>query len=317
MRSMIVSVSRRTDIPAFYSEWFIKRLQEGYVLMRNPFNRKQVSSILLDKNHVSCFVFWTKDPQPLMPYLNLIEDYTYYFQITLTAYREDLESGVRRKKDIIETVKLLSKRIGKEHIIWRYDPILLNPYYTKDYHYEWFEKMARQLKGIVSKCVISFVDTYKETKRNAHILNLQPITEGDMKEVGKTLASIARKYGLAIETCAEKVDLSAYGIAHGKCIDPDLIAKLTGQNATTFKNDKMRADCGCVKSVDIGEYNSCPHECAYCYANYNHSTILQNKQKHIVTAPLLIGDLVGDEKITTHYLCKEKKERQISLFGEE
>nr|WP_307990646.1 DUF1848 domain-containing protein [uncultured Niameybacter sp.] len=314
---MIVSVSRRTDIPAFYSEWFAKRLVEGYVLIKNPFNRKQVSKVLLTPEHVECFVFWTKDPEPIMKYLDLLEPYAYYFQITINAYGEDLEPNVRKKQQIINTVKALSQKIGSERIVWRYDPILLNPYYSKAYHYKWFEEIAKKLEGITKKCVISFVDEYKETKRNAKILNQQPISTEDMQEIGKTLAKIAGKYGMQVETCAEKIDLSLYGIEHGQCIDPQLIARITGLSAEKFKRDNMRQDCGCVKSVDIGEYNSCLHECAYCYANYNHGTILQNKERHDMQAPLLIGQLNGDEKITTHHLCKEKKGCQLNLLGED
>ncbi|MFD3157264.1 DUF1848 domain-containing protein [Haloimpatiens sp. FM7330] len=315
---MIVSVSRRTDIPAFYYEWFYNRIKDGEVLIRNPFNRIQISRIILNPNTVDCFVFWTKDPYKFIKKIHLLRDYNYYFQFTLNPYRDDIEKGVRKKKYIMETFKELSLMIGKEKVIWRYDPILLNDYYNKEYHYTWFEKFCMNLEGYTEKCVISFIDEYKKIRENSNILNLRNITNEDMKEIGKKLVKIANKYNIIIETCAERIDLSFCGINHGQCIDGKLISRITGKDFTNAKLDNIRKGCRCLKSVDIGEYNSCMHRCTYCYANYNSKIIENNIKKHDKNSKLLLGNLQGDEKITYHYLIKEKmknnKSNQLSFL---
>lgn len=302
---MIVSVSRRTDIPAFYSQWFFNRIQAGEVLIRNPFNRNQVSRVILNKDWVDCFVFWTKNPQPMLEKLHLLKDYSYYFQFTLNAYGEEIEPKVGKKQNLIETFKTLSQRIGKDKVIWRYDPILINNMYTKEYHYKWFAMFAQKLAGYTEQCIISFVDDYKESKKNATILGVTTITEGDMLEIGARFADIAQQNQIKVTTCAEKIDLSTVGISHGQCIDPQFISKLIGKDCSNFQQDTLRTHCKCVKSVDIGEYNSCLHYCQYCYANYNSTTIERNNSSHDQTSPLLLGNLGRHEKITLHYLCKK------------
>ncbi|MGU8621434.1 DUF1848 domain-containing protein [Clostridium perfringens] len=318
---MIISVSRRTDIPAFYSEWFFNRIKEGYVLVRNPFNKKQVSKVELNKDLVDCFVFWTKDPTLFLDRLDELKGYNYYFQFTLNSYWNDVELNVKKKSELIKVFRELSSKVGKEKVIWRYDPILLNPKYTKEYHYKWFEEIAKKLSGYTDKCVISFVDNYKETKKNEEELRLAYISNEDMINIASKLVKIADKYNIKIESCAEKIDLSKYGVEHGSCIDSKLIEKIVGKDLI-IKKDSIREGCNCLKSIDIGEYNSCLHNCKYCYANYNSTLIHRNFETHKKDSSLLIGELNGEEKITEHYLCKEKKKEnityeQIDLFGGE
>lgn len=297
---MIVSVSRRTDIPAFYSKWFYNRIEEEFAYVVNPFNRKQVSKIELNKETVDCFVFWTKDAEPMLENLSILDEknFKYYFQFTLTSYGTDIEKGMRRKAQIINTFIKLSKRIGREKVVWRYDPILLNDYYTKEYHYKWFEELCKRLEGYTEKCVISFIDLYDKTKRNTQNLNLQEITQEDIYEISERLASIAKKHNIKIETCSEDVNLEKYGIMRGKCIDDKLISKILNKKIDVKKDDTQREQCGCVKSIDIGVYNTCKHYCAYCYANFNYESVEENCTGHDVNSPLLIGSLQGDEKIT-------------------
>lgn len=313
---MIISVSRRTDIPAFYSNWFFNRLKEGEVFIRNPFNKNQISKVILDKNMVDIFVFWTKDPLNMIKRLDELEGYNYYFQFTLNSYRNDIERNLRPKNEIIKTFIQLSKRIGKERVIWRYDPIFLNNYYTKEYHYKWFEEIAKRLQGYTEKVVISFIDIYKETKKNFQLLKLYEITEKDMIEIAKRLVEIGKKYNIQIESCGENIDLQQVGVSKGACIDCKLISKLTGISEKIYRKDNMRESCKCVKSIDIGEYNSCNHNCVYCYANYNSAVINKNIEKHIESEKILIGNLSGDEKITIHNLCKKNKVNQISFLGD-
>lgn len=252
--------------------------------------------------------------------LHNLDGYEYYFQYTLNSYSDDIEVNVKKKKQLIDTFIKLSKIIGKKRVIWRYDPILLNNKYTKEYHYKWFEVIASKLSGYTNKCVISFVDQYKEIKRNASLLGLKGITENDMIEIASNLVKIANKYNIEIESCAEKIDLSEYGVKHGACIDIELINEITGKKLKNIKRDNMRNGCNCIKSVDIGEYNSCLHNCRYCYANYNSKLIQENVHRHNSESPLLLDNLVGDEKITEHYLSKNESKKielnQISLFDE-
>lgn len=312
---MIVSVSRRTDIPAFYSEWFFNRIKEGFVYVKNPFNTKQVSHIQLTPETVDCFVFWTKDPEPMVNRLDELKNFNYYFQFTLTSYRKDVEKGTRVKKDIINTFKCLSKTIGKEKVIWRYDPILLSEIYTKEYHYEWFEKFCSQLRGHTERCVISFLDLYKKTERNAKELRLKPMSESDMNEMAATLAAISSRYNIKIETCSEGIDLGKYGIKKGKCIDDRLISKIINADVIVDKDHTQREVCGCVKSVDIGEYNTCKHNCLYCYANFNDKLVEENNLKHNPNSPLLVGELTGEEKITVRDMKSIKLlKEQMSFF---
>jgi len=295
---MIISVSRRTDIPAFYSDWFYNRLKEGFVYVRNPFNRKQVSKIRLTPELVDCFVFWTKDPLPMMERLEELNEYNYYFQFTFTSYRRDVERNLRKKKDILKTFKQLSDMIGKERVIWRYDPIFLNHYYTKEYHYDWFKRFAEELEGYTERCVISFLDLYKKTERNTKLLELIPMTEEDICEMAERLSAIVRDKNITIEACSEAIDLTEYGIKKGKCIDDRLISRIMNCAIDVKKDNTQRDTCGCVKSIDIGEYNSCRHNCLYCYANFNHKQAEEKSQKHSADSPILIGSLLGDEKIT-------------------
>lgn len=299
-KNMIISASRRTDIPAFYSEWFYNRLKEGFVYVINPFNRKQVSKLELNNKTVDCFVFWTKDPEPMIDNLGILDKkgFNYYFQFTITAYQKDIEVGLRKKNDIVNTFRKLSQTIGKDKVIWRYDPILINDIYTKEYHYKWFEVFCKKLMGYTKKCVISFLDLYAKTKKNTKELGLQEIKKQDMYEIADMLSQIARKYDIKIETCSEGIDLTAFGVKKGKCIDDRLLSKILDVPLEIKKDDTQREVCGCVKSIDIGQYNTCQHHCVYCYANYNYAQVEANCKIYDSNSPILMGKLKGDEKIT-------------------
>ena len=261
---MILSVSRRTDIPAFYSNWFFNRIKQGFLLVRNPMNAHQVSRVVLNPEVIDCIVFWTKNPRPMLRRLEELKEYKYYFQFTLNSYDKSLEPNVPRKKYLINTFKELSEKIGKEKVIWRYDPIILTDIFTKEYHYKWFEYLAKELCNYTNKCVISFLDLYKKTERNLKGIKVIPLNKIDMEEIAAKISSIASKYNLIIETCSEKIELDKFGINHGKCIDDRLICKILGCNFNIDKDPNQRQICGCVKSIDIGAYNTCKHECLYC-----------------------------------------------------
>ena len=316
---MIVSVSRRTDIPAFYTEWFFNRLKEGYVYVQNPFNTKQISKVDLTPKSVDCFVFWTKNAEPMLARLDELKDYKFYFQFTITGYGRDVERGIKDKKAIIESFKDLSKKIGKERVILRYDPILLSKKYTIERHIALFERLCSQLSGYTQKCVISFVDLYKKTERNTKMLNLKPITIEDMRKIADEFSKIASKYDITLETCSESVDLSDFGIKKGKCIDDGLIERLLGCKLKVGKDKTQRDVCGCVASVDIGQYNTCRHHCAYCYANFNYETVENNIILHDVHSPMLIGVPSKDAKITSRdmkSICVKHEMEQLSLLDD-
>ena len=297
---MIVSVSRRTDIPAFYPDWFFRRLEEKYVYVRNPMNPRQVSELRLDRDSVDCFVFWTKNPGPMMDRLSALDEmgYPYYFQFTLTAYGTDLEPGVADKDEMIKIFRRLSRRIGPERVVWRYDPVLLGGDYTIQYHREWFEKMCRALCGYTESCVISFLDMYSRIKKNMEYQGILPLSQEDIRILASILGPIAARYGIRMSTCSEEMDLEEYGIRKGECIDDRLIESITGHHLDVKKDDTQRASCGCVKSVDIGTYHTCAHFCRYCYANLSQRQVKENRRQHNPDSPLLIGSLRGDEKIT-------------------
>ena len=204
---MILSVSRRTDIPAFYSKCFFNGLKEGYFLVKNPMNAYQISRVEINPSVIDCIVFWTKNPKPMLKQLDHLKGYNYYFQFTLTPYDKSLEPNVPRKKYIIDTFVELSERIGKEKVIWRYDPIILTDIYTKEYHYKWFEYLADKLCDYTDKCVISFLDLYKKTERNLKEIEVKPLLKGDMEEMADRLSTIASKYNLILESCSEEISL--------------------------------------------------------------------------------------------------------------
>lgn len=312
---LIISASRRTDIPAFYSEWLFNRIREGYLLVRNPMNVHQISRINLNPEVVECIVFWTKNPKPMMNKLHELEKYNFYFQFTLNSYDKSIEPNVPKKNELIETFIELSKQIGKDKVIWRYDPILLTDVFTKEYHFKWFEYLAQVLCNYTNKCVISFVDLYKKTERNLKGINLLPMSKNDMEEIASKISKIGSNYNLVIESCSEEIDLNKFNIEHGKCIDDKLISKITGKVFNIEKDPNQRDICGCVRSIDIGTYNTCMNGCLYCYANFSKDAVAKNVSLHDSKSPLLFGNLNGKEKIIDREMqIFGKKEEQISFL---
>ncbi|GBU28152.1 hypothetical protein R84B8_01710 [Treponema sp. R8-4-B8] len=301
---MILSASRRTDIPSYYSGWFFNRIKEKIVYVRNPFNTRQIKAINLDPEIVDCIVFWSKNPKPMIDNLDLLNDYKFYFQFTLTPYEADIETRLPSKIEIIETFKKLSDIIGPQKVIWRYDPILISGKYSITYHIDKFEKLSNALKGYTEKVTISFIDFYKKITENIKLLEITEISTEEKNIIAQNFSEIARNNNFLIDTCAEDIDLFGYGISHARCIDDGLISKITGNNLLVEKDKNQRLECGCVKSVDIGEYNSCYNGCVYCYANHNNTIVKNNIKKHISSSPLLIGDICPDD------IVKERKTRE-------
>jgi len=277
---MIISASRRTDIPAFFVDWFFNRISEGYLLVRNPMNTHQIGRINLSPEVVDCIVFWSKNPVKMLNHLDLLQSYNFYFQYTITGYGKQLEPNVPECKEAINTFLNLSKAIGKDRVIWRYDPIILTDIHDIKYHVCNFERIAKQLHGHTRRCVISFVDMYKKTMRNMSSLKIYEIKGEQMIELSAHLKNICIKNDIELTSCAEIADLTTYGIKHGKCIDDKLIEEISGFRLDVEKDPTQRTECGCVASIDIGAYNTCPHECLYCYANFNHTQVNRNFADH-------------------------------------
>jgi len=310
---MIISASRRTDIPSYYSDWFFNRIKERFVYVRNPMNIHQISKISLEPDLVDCIVFWSKNPKPMIEKLQLIDEYSYYFQFTLNPYERDIEINLPFKKEIIETFKKLSDKIGPEKVIWRYDPILLNDKYTLSYHIDNFEKLASILNGYTEKVIFSFIDFYKRITENIKLINAFEITTEEKNIIAEKFSGIAKKNNLLIDTCAEDIDLSRYGISHARCIDDRLISKIIGYNFIAEKDKNQRLECGCIKSIDIGEYNSCSNGCVYCYANYSRTLVEKNIKKHLYLSPLLIDEIKSDDIIKDRKMVSNKT-FQTELF---
>jgi len=292
---MIISASRRTDIPAYYSDWMLTRIKERCVCVRNPMNARQISKIDLSPDGIDCIVFWSKNPKPMLEKLNALDDYTYYFQFTLNPYERDIETNLPDKNELIETFKKLSNTTGPKKVIWRYDPVLFNASYTIQYHIDNFYSFAAKLKGYTAKVIFSFMDFYKKISLNIERSGIKQITDDEKNIIAKNFSQIAKEAGLAIETCAEGIELSEHGIGHARCIDDRLITELTGHDLRIAKDKSQRPECGCVASTDIGVYNSCLNGCIYCYANYSQNNAKANNEKHDVLSPLLIGSFTFPE----------------------
>lgn len=315
---MIVSVSRRTDIAAFYPEWFMNRIREGYVLTRNPFNATQVRRVSLLSSDVDAIVFWTRNAEKLVPHLPTLDTfgYKYYFQYTITGYPRTIEKSVPLPLRAIKTFSKLSDLLGPHRVIWRYDPILLSNLVGIDEHKRLFTKIATLLNGKTKMVVVSFADIYKKTERNLNAietLQYQDIVldRSLLIDLSCYMHDVALSNGMEIQTCAEKVDLTEVGISHGKCIDDALLESEFGLKLSFPKDKGQREECGCVKSIDIGQYNTCSHGCAYCYATYNNNVVAKNKRLHDPQSPLLVGNLGLD---THESLELNEEKRQPDLF---
>ena len=296
MLPQIISASRRTDIPAFYSEWFINRIREGFCLTFNPFNPQQVSRVSLKPEDVICFAFWTRFPEPLVKYLNELDDlgFAYYFMITILGYPKDIDPRVpaldRQLKSFID----LSSRIGRSKVVWRYDPILLSSITSEQWHVDQFEKIAAALKVYTKRVLISIIDPYVKTqkrmtddKSKGLFFNGTLFNSGAYKKLIGKLSAISRKYNIELYSCAE--DLSEAGVKAGACIDRELIVDITGKKIAEHKDKNQRKLCNCLQSKDIGANNTCLFGCKYCYATKSYSEAIRNHSfNHSPQSPLIL-----------------------------
>lgn len=290
---MILNVSGRTDIVAFYSKWFLNRLKEGYVDVRNPFNPNLVSRINFED--VDLILFCTKNPIPIIDKLADIK-IPYIFHVTITPYKNDIEPNLPSKSDIIEAVKKISTTIGIENVYVRYDPIFISEKYNIEYHIKAFTKLCSLLKGYVKTIIVSFIDNYQNVRKNLPYLKYRSFTEEDYKLIGENFSKIAKDNNMVVQTCFEERNLTEYGFIKGECMSKELAFKLTGKTYKKWQARKGSA-CNCVELVDIGVYNSCNHLCKYCYANYDESKVKININNHDINSSLLIGHINSNDII--------------------
>ena len=308
---MIINTGQRTDIPAFYAEWFARRLQEGTVCVRNPFDHAQVSRYRLSPDTVDLMVFCTKDPSGMFPYMDLLKDYEQYWFVTVTPYGREIERNVPEKRKVLNDFRILSEIVGSRRMCWRYDPILLNERYTKEYHLKVFEKMAKELKGSTETVVISFLDLYQKVKRN--FPEAKEVSREDSLYLGERMIRIAEENGMILKTCAEGDLLAPYGADCRGCMTLSMCEELLGTSLKMPYRKPAREMCSCILTSDIGAYDSCGHLCRYCYANSDEEAVKRNMRRHDPASPFLIGNNEEGDRIHD-VVSTSWKEREIRLF---
>jgi DNA repair photolyase len=296
----IISASRRTDIPAFFADWFMHRIREGHFSRINPFNPRQIKRVSLAPEDVDAIVFWSKNPRPLMAHLDELDGrgHRYYIQFTLNPYDRTFEPHLPPLAERLTTFRALAERIGARKVVWRYDPVILGSTTPVAWHLERLAALAAELAGSTERLVFSFLDFYgKATKRlreveRRHGIRLcdmaAPEHRDEMLNFAARLKRIGGDYGMEVFSCAEREDFREAGIGHGSCIDGSLIRSLFGSDRSFARDRNQRKECLCVESVDMGMYNTCGFQCAYCYANRSETTIRANLANHCPSGAAII-----------------------------
>ena len=308
---MIINTGMRTDIPAFYSEWFMNRIKAGYVLVRNPYRHDWITRYELNPNVVDCLAFCTKNPAPMFKYLDKLKQFHQYWFVTITPYGKETEPNVPPKETVMQDFIRLSEIVGIDSIGWRYDPIFIDGSYTVDRHISGFEQMCKTLSGHTKVCVISFIDLYEKVKRN--FPSVRSVNRQERIQIGKAFAEIGKRYGITIKGCAEGTELSTYGVDCTGCMTKETFEKAMGCKLKVPKKKSPRAECNCLLGTDIGAYDTCGHLCRYCYANSNKEKVKRNLKLHNPDSPFLLGELRKGEEI---HPAKQESwiDNQITLF---
>ena len=287
---MIVSASRRTDLPAYYGRWFLQRLHEGFCEVPNPFNPRQISRVALGVGEVEAFVFWSKNPRPFFPVLDALDalGHRYYFQFTLNPYDSRLEPQLPPLEERTETLLALSERLGPKRVVWRYDPIVVSSETPVAFHQEGFGSMAERLRGATVRAMTSLLTRYRKTDRRlARLDGFQPCAlEPSSPELVRLLESMNRsaaQAGIELYSCAGALPSTRAG----RCVDPLLVHELWGTAPSVKKDSGQRAGCGCAVSRDIGVNDTCLHGCCYCYATRSQALAERRHAAHDPLAPML------------------------------
>ena len=308
---MILNTGSRTDIPAYYSDWFYNRIEAGYVLSRNPYYPAQITKYLLDPEVIDLIVFCTKNPFPMLDRISLLSAFDMFWFVTITPYGKEIEPYVPSKEQVIEYFQKLSGLIGKERISWRYDPVFVTKKYSIDHHIEQFHQMAKALSGYTEQCVVSFIDLYEKTRRNFE--GIHSVTNQEQEKLIAAFSEIARENKLQIHLCCEKAGLVRENVDADGCMSKAVLEKALGCRLNAPQKKTARRECACLLGADIGAYNTCGHGCLYCYANYDKETVAKNRKLHDVSSPLLIGEVTEDDVIKQAEQ-KSWKDGQLDFF---
>lgn len=312
---MILNTGLRTDIPGFFSEWFYNRIEDGFVYVRNPYAKNQIYSYRLDPELIDCIIFCTKNPKPMFENLEKIDKFNQYWHITITPYEKEIEPNVPPMNDVLESFKYLSKKLGKENVTLRYDPIFINEKYTLEKHIESFEYIINSLSGYTTEAIISFIDLYEKTKRN--FPQAREVTKDERLKIGKEFARIGNENNIRIKTCVEGTELDKFGIDSSGCMTKEVIERAINKNLNIPKQKARNGECYCLLNNDIGEYNTCGHGCLYCYANSNKRLVKRNLKLHDPKSPILIGEIKEDDiikEMNQKSLIINDSTRQTKLF---
>jgi hypothetical protein len=329
---MILNTGMRTDIPAFYSKWFHNRIQAGFVRVRNPYNPLQVTEYRLDPKVIDLLVFGTKNPAPILPYLEELAKFRTYWMVTINPYGKEVECNVPDWHQLQKSMKVLSERLGKKALTWRYCPVIVNDRYPAEWHIQRFEEMASVFSRYTDTCMMGFLDLYEKTKRNYPEGRIIGVHE--KARIAQAFAETASRYGMRIIGCVEDRSLGEYGVDVSGCMTHhaleqigDFRLKIPKSEQTAFKRNGSSSDLtdaqmkdarlfhGCILGHDIGAYNTCLHGCKYCYANTDTRAVQYNAKRHDPDSPYLTGGSLGGEVI---HQAKQKSwiihEEQLSLF---
>ncbi|HJJ99235.1 MAG TPA: DUF1848 domain-containing protein [Methanocorpusculum sp.] len=281
---MIISASRRTDIPACFSEWFCNRVREGFCYVRSPYSQK-ITRVSLAREDVDVILFWTKNAKPMMEKLSVIDasSIPYYFQYTVTPYGSDVEPGLEKHR-CIETFLELSGVLGRDRVLWRYDPILITKKYTVEFHAAAFAQLCEIFSEVTCRCTISFVDAYRASP-------YRPCTFAEKESLAELFSVTAKRFGLTLVSCAEEIDLHRFGIGHASCVDKEVCDHLSKRSLPVKRDRRQRTACGCVESVDVGAYGTCKNGCRYCYARGS-----RDAAAHDPASPLIVGWPTEEER---------------------
>lgn len=284
------------------------------MLVPNPYRPKMISRVSLDPAVIDCIVFWSKNPAPMLDELRKLKDYNYYFQFTLNPYGKEIECNLPVLEKRIDTFKRLADKIGKEKVIWRYDPVFINGKYTVGFHQEKFAEIAYELREHTELCMLGFVDCYRHMRDAANRFQIKPIERGEAETMAVSFRQTLNRYGVALNTCTVKVDLSGLGIPGGACVDGRLVERIVGYPIKVRKDKNQRPVCCCVESVDIGTYETCMNGCVYCYAiRGSAATVRKNRKGHDKDSPLLIGQVDEGDTIKERQM-KSLRCGQMPLF---
>lgn len=295
---MIISASRRTDVPGFFSEWLGCRLGEGYALVRNPFNARQVSRVSLDPAVIDGIVLWTKNPIPMLPRIAMLDSHSWYMQYTLNPYGNGIERRLPELAERVAAFWTLGEAFGPERVVWRYDPVFFSELHTVSWHVRWFSKLAEALAGRCDTVSTSFMHMYAKTRRNTASLALRSGDPHEQVELLGRWNEISAQNGMTLRLCATPELLEATGVLPATCMDAGRMSRISGVPLRSAKDPGQRPDCNCAPSVDIGAYDTCGHGCAYCYANGTDRRALAGLAAHDPASPLLAGCLTEHDVVT-------------------